>query len=203
MQPGTRHWTSGDTRRAARDGRDFTELRLKQARAVTFRQAFKTFFELKQHSLSNAKHLKQWPSTMATYVFPKIGNLLVAEVTHADVLAILESIWFDKFETAKRVLQRMESDFKSAILGGSREKASPCIGVAQEVGTRHREVEHHRALPYVEVPLFLKVLIDCPSEPVTKLAFEWLILTATRSRETRGAVRSTSSRRLGPSPGSA
>ena len=38
------------------------------------------------------------------------------------------------------------------------------------------------------MPTFIKRLHACPSEPVTKLAFEWLVLTATRSGETRGAI---------------
>ena len=95
------------------------------------------------------------------YVFPRIGAKPVADVTHADVLAILEPIWFEKPETARRVLQRMEAVFKSAILRGQREKASPCIGVAQELGVEHRNVEHHRALPYAEVPAFIKTLRAC------------------------------------------
>ena len=55
-------------------------------------------------------------------------------------------IWYEKPETAKRVLQRIEAVFKSAILRGSREKASPCVGVAEELGTRHREVQPSRRL---------------------------------------------------------
>jgi integrase len=176
-------------RRAARDGRDFAEDRRQQAaKATTFKQAFETFFEVKRQSLSNAKHIKQWPSTMQTYVFPTIGKKPVGDVTHADIIELLEPIWFEKPETAKRVLQRMEAVFKSAILRGQREKASPCVGVAQELGTRHREVEHHLALPHAEVKDFIKMLRASPASPVTKLAFEWLILTATRSGETRGAA---------------
>ena len=124
---------------------------------------------------------------MAKYVFPRIGTKLVADVTHTDVLAILEPIWFEKAETARRVLQRMEAVFDSAIMRGQREKASPCIGVAGELGVEHLNVEHHRALPYAEVPAFIATLRGCEATPVTKLAFEWLILTATRSGETRGA----------------
>ena len=179
-----------DIRRAAREGRDLpAEQRSKRAKSVTFRQAFDTFFDLRQQSLSNAKHLKQWPATMEAYVFPSIGDRSVSDIMHADILAILEPIWFEKPETAKRVLQRLEAVFKSAILRGQREKASPCIGVAQELGTDHRNVQHHRALPYTEVPAFIQTLRACRSNPITKLAFEWLILTATRSSETRGAMR--------------
>jgi integrase len=178
-----------DMRRAAREGRDLARERRQQAaRATTFRQAFDAFFELKRQGLSNAKHLAQWPATMETYVIPKIGSRPVGDVTHADILELLKPIWYAKPETAKRVLQRIEAVFKSAILRGQREKASPCIGVAQQLGTRHRKVEHHRALPYADVPAFIKLLRASSATPSTKLAFEWLILTTTRSGETRGAA---------------
>src|SRR5215831_3495802 len=157
-----------DIRRAARDGRDLpTEQRYERTKSASFRQAFDAFFHLRQQSLSNAKHLKQWPATMEAYVFPRIGDRPVSDITHADVLAIVEPIWFDKPETAKRVLQRMEAVFKSSILRGQREKASPCIGITQELGTDHRDVQHHRALPYDEVPAFIQALRASPATPIT------------------------------------
>jgi integrase len=178
-----------DHRRASKEGRDLAQERRQQhARATTCQQAFEVFFELKRKELSDARHLRRWPSAMAAYVFPKIGNRPVAEITHSEIISVLEQIWFEKPETAKRVLMRLESVFKSAILRGQREKASPCLGVTQELGTRHREVRHYRSLPYVEVPSFIKTLRASRAKPVTKLAFEWLILTATRSGETRGAM---------------
>jgi len=179
---------ASDIRRAARTGRDLiAEEEAQRAMSVTFKQAFESMFELRKKQLSNAKHMGQWTSTMETYVFPTIGKKAVSDVTHADILAILEPIWFEKAETARRVLQRLELVFKSAILRGQREKASPCIGVAEELGVKHLEVEHHRAMPYAEVPGFIQMLRESPCHDVTKLAFEWLILTATRSGETRGA----------------
>jgi hypothetical protein len=179
---------AGEIRRAARQGRDLTaEQRAERANSVSFRQAFETLFEIRKKTFSNAKHLGQWSATMETYVFPRIGDKPVSAITHADILGILEPIWFEKAETAKRVLQRLELVFKSAVLRGQREKASPCIGVAQELSVAHVKVEHHRALPYAEVPAFIRTLRTCNSNEVTKLAFEWLILTATRSGEARGA----------------
>jgi integrase len=118
------------------------------------------------------------------------GEVPIADVTTAHVLDALTPIWYEKPETARRVLQRMEAVFKSAILRGTREKASPCVGVAQELQTRHREVRHHPALPWQEVPALIGLLRSrAPrSLPATRLAFEFLILTAARSSEVRGAV---------------
>ena len=171
-----------DIRRAARQGQD-----LRQTKSVTFRQAFETYFALKRQSLSNERHMKQWPATMETYVFPLIGDRPVASITNSEVLEVLKDVWFEVPVTAKRVLQRMDAVFTSAIVRRQRKEASPCLGVAKELGGR-RDAEHHRALPYAEVPSFMQMLRCCRSEPIIKLAFEWLILTATRSGEARGAM---------------
>jgi integrase len=178
-------------KQAARDGIDLRSQQvLQRARELKFRQAFEDYFRVKRQQLSNAKHLAQWPSTMDAYVFPFFGDVPVSEVTTANVLDALMPIWFSKPETAKRVLQRVEAVFKSAILRGSREKASPCVGVADHLGTRHREQNHHAALPWQEVPEFIVDLRAMSKRgwPTTRLAFEFLILTAARSGEVRNAV---------------
>ena len=156
---------------------------------TTFCQMFEISFAQRQKQLSNAKHLKQWSSTMEAYVFPKIGDVPVADVTTGQVIDVLTPIWFDKPETAKRVLQRIETVFKSAIVRGIRVRATPCVGVAAELGTKHREVTHHASLEWVRVPAFISLLRNDGGRRrmVTALALEYLILTATRSGETRGA----------------
>lgn len=181
---------SEDLRRAARDGRDARAeaKRAQRSTGVTFRQEFEDFFAVRGQQLSNGKHVAQWSTTMETYVFPVLGRRPVAEITAAEVLAVLEPIWFAKPETASRVLQRMNAIFDSAILRGNRERANPCIGVTRELGTEHRKVMHHAALPWQDVPGFVRDLRQRPVMPATKLVFEFLILTATRSSEARGAL---------------
>ena len=112
----------------------------------------------------------------------------MAEIAHSDVLAVLEPIWFTKPNLAQRVLQWLESVFRSATLRGQRTSASPCIGVAQELGVRRRDIQHRRALPYREVPAFIQQVRSGRAIPVVKLCLEWTILTAVRSAEARGAV---------------
>ena len=159
--------------------------RMAEASDITFRRAFETFFATKRKSLSNEKHAAQWQSTMETYVFPTVGNRPVGEIEAREILDLLTPIWFAKAETARRVLQRLEAVFKSAILRGYRQQVSPCVGVREELGTRHQKVINHRALHYQRVPTFLAELRVSNSQPATRLAFEWLVLTATRSGETR------------------
>jgi integrase len=164
------------------------ETKQRRARGVTFEEAFWTYFEVKQHTLSNAKHLKQWPSTMEAYVFPMIGKMPVNEVAAGDIIRLLQPIWYEKPETARRVLQRLEAVFKSTIVRGFREKASPCIGIAGELGTAHRKVVHFRALPYKDLPELLQTVRNSKARPVTKLCFAYLVLTAARSSEARLAA---------------
>lgn len=181
---------ASEMRRSARIGRDpRIEHRVLAAQSVTFSEAFDAYMAVRSRSLTNAKHLRQWGSTMEAYVFPTIGDRPVAEINSGEVLAVLEPIWHSKPETAKRVLQRVKAVMDAAILHNWRERASPCIGVTHALGgTIHRLVRHHRALPYNCVASFLNTLRHCHAQPETKLAFEWLILTATRSGETRGAM---------------
>jgi integrase len=176
---------AAEIRRQAAEGRDIVGERRRRTEGVSFRQAFEAFFENKRKSISNAKNVVQWQSTMEMYVFPFIGDRPVAEIQSDEVLKVFAPIWFDKPDTARRLLQRVEAVFKSAILRGHRERASPCIGVTQELGTRAHRPTNYRFLPYQEVPEFVTRLRASGSQPSTRLAFEWLILTAARSGEVR------------------
>jgi integrase len=148
---------------------------------------FESHFAVRRQHLKNAKHVQQWESSMRDYVFPKIGDIPVSEISADDVLDILKPIWFTKPETAGRVLQRMNAIFDSAILRGLRERANPCVGVRAELGTKHRVVKHHPALPWRDVPDFVVGLRSMSALNVTRLALEFLILTACRSGEVRNA----------------
>ena len=44
---------------------------------------------------------------------------------------------------------------------------------------------HHPALPYAKVPAALELVRKSTAETVTKLSFEFLVLTAARSGEVR------------------
>lgn len=178
-----------DFRRAAAHGRDLAaELRAKKTDSITFAAAFEQFFQSKQKSLSNGKHVTQWTRTIQTYVLPFIGNRPVADIDASEIINLLKPIWHEKPETAARVLQRIEATFQSAIVLGHRERASPCIGIAQHLGQHHRSPSHHVALPYSDVAGFIGQLRGSERSRSLALALEFLILTAARSGEVRGAT---------------
>jgi Arm DNA-binding domain len=156
--------------------------------SVTFRSAFEQFFAVRRQRLSNGKHVQQWENTMRDYVFPAIGNLPVADIGAAELLEVLTPIWFEKPETASRVLQRLKATFDSAILRGFREKANPCTGISSELGICHRKVQHHPALHWRDVPEFFRSLDSRDMQQSSRSLFKFLILTACRSGEARGAT---------------
>ena len=177
-------------RQAVKSGVDpKAAVRERDRRGVTFRQAFEAYFENKRLQLSNAKHAAQWKATMETYVFPSIGDRRIDDIRAAEIDAILKPIWHDKPETASRVLQRLNAVFEDAIRLEHRTRASPTIGVAKALGVGHRKVEHHRAMPYAEVPAFARQLRHSNQRrSITRMLLEFVILTACRSGEARGAT---------------
>ncbi|MFD1693925.1 tyrosine-type recombinase/integrase [Roseibium aestuarii] len=109
----------------------------------------------------NQKHAAQWITTLETYVFPVIGKLQVSHLTAADFARVLKPIWLSKQETASRVKQRCDQVMKWCA-ANDHVVASPASVVAQlltkQSGKRER-VEHHPAVPWRDVPLFVRVSV--------------------------------------------
>jgi hypothetical protein len=55
----------------------------------------------------NARHRQLWRNTLTTDAFPHMGDLPIAEVATAHVMAALAPIWWEKTETASRVRGRL------------------------------------------------------------------------------------------------
>ncbi|SHK54941.1 Integrase [Shimia gijangensis] len=171
-------------RKLARAGGDPLAAK-KQAQAVlTFEEAARKVHELHKPTWRNAKHAAQFISTMETYAFPYMGNLKVADVTTADVLRVLTPIWTQKPETARRVRQRIGTIMKWAVAQGWRQD-NPAEAIAQALPKQDKTQKHRKALPYSEVANCIDVVKSSQAGATTKLALEFLVLTATRSGETR------------------
>ncbi len=153
----------------------------------TFERAADEVHRQRMATWSNSKHVTQWINTLRDYAFPVIGTKPVGEVTAPDLLNILMPIWTTKPETARRVRQRIGVVLDWARAAGFRQGDNPMPIVDQALPKQKRKERHHAALPYDQVHEFITSLRDGLSSPVTKLAFEFLILTAARSNEVRSA----------------
>ena len=130
---------------------------------------------------------KLWRSSLRDYAMPRLGQRPVNRINTADVMAVLLPIWNEKRETAKRVRRRISAVMRWAVAQGYREDnpAGDAIGAAlPRNGVRPR---HHPALPYAEVAGAIETVRGSGSYPATVLAFEFLVLTACRTGEVRGA----------------
>ena len=131
---------------------------------------------------------KLWRSSLRDYAMPRLGGLPVDRIRTSDVMAVLQPIWNAKRETAKRVRRRISAVMRWAVAQGYREDnpAGEAIGAAlPRNGVRPR---HHPALPYAEVAGAIETVRASDAYPATVLAFEFLVLTACRSGEVRGAL---------------
>lgn len=175
-------------RKVARDGGDpIAERRQARVTAPTFEQAARAVHRQRAPAWRNPKHKDQWINSLTEYAFPIIGGLRVDQIAAPDVLRVLSPIWLAKAETARRVRQRMHAVFDWAKASGHRSGDNPVDGVAKGLPKQPDRIRHHAALAYADMPSFINTLrADSIGEPV-KLAFEFLILTATRTSETLNA----------------
>ncbi len=125
--------------------------------------------------------------TLRHYAFPIIGNVPLNEIHTPHVLKVLSPIWTTKPETARRVRQRLSVVLDWARAAGHRSGDNPVELIGDALPRHKKTDEHHAALPYNQVPAFVTSLRQGLADPMTKLAFEFLILSAARSKEVRGA----------------
>ncbi len=176
-------------RKTARDGGDpLAERKKAQATLPTFAEAAELVHAEHQFTWKNSKHAAQWITTLRTYAFPHLGSKRIDQIETPDVLRALSPIWLTKPETARRVRQRIGMVLDWAKAAGHRSGDNPIDGVAKGLPKQGEREEHHAALPYAEVPAFVTRLCAISGQgEVSRLAFEFLILTAARTGEVLGA----------------
>lgn len=174
-------------RKQARDGEDPLADKRRNSEVQDFETVARKVHELKLPTWKNPKHADQWINTLDTYVFPTLGKRRVSDISVADVLAVLKPIWTSKHETATRVRQRMGDVFKWSIAQGWRTD-NPIVSVNEILPKVSKaKVQQRKSLDYDRIGEFLEKLQGSQANPLTKLALELLILTATRSSEVRQA----------------
>jgi integrase len=187
-----------ECRKARLDGLDPIEARrgkriqakLDAAKAMTFAACAERYIASHKVGWRNPKHAAQWPATLGTYVYPVFGSLPVQAVDVGLVMKAVEPIWAQKPETAGRVRGRIESVLDWATARGYRQGENPARwrGHLENLlpkKAKVRRVEHHAALPYVEIDAFMAELRR--QEGIDARALEFAILTAARTGEVIGA----------------
>lgn len=174
-------------RKHARAGEDPIALKRRSTGILTFEETAAKVHNLSAPTWRNEKHGQQWSNTLVTYVYPFFGSKRIDQVSSADVLTALTPLWNAKPETARRVKQRIGTVLKYAMAQGWRAD-NPADAITKALPKHDRSLTQHRqALPYGEVAAAVAAVQSSDAGMATKLAFEFLVLTATRSGETREA----------------
>jgi integrase len=166
------------------------ERALAAAKSMSFRDCAETYIAANESAWKNAKHAAQWTATLKTYVYPHIGHLAIADIDTGLVLKCIEPIWREKTETASRVRGRIESVLDWATVRKYRTGDNPArwTGHLEHVlpsKGKLAKVNHHAALPYAELPDFMRRLRE--RDGVAAKALEFTVLTAARTNEVIGA----------------
>ena len=131
---------------------------------------------------------KHWRSSLSNYVFPKIGSKPINDVNSADVMTCLAPIWHSRSTTARRVLQRLSAIMRWSIAQGFREDNPADDRITAALGSNTQRTQHLLALHHTQVGAALAKVRDSNVYPTARLAFEFAVLTVTRSGEARGAL---------------
>lgn len=214
MQGGKAHWMglgsypdvslaearekAAESRKQLRSGIDpltekrahLSKVRADSAKYITFDECAKQFIESKRAGWRNAKHAQQWENTLSSYASPIIGSLCVSQIESIHVLKVIEPIWTKKTETASRLRSRIELVLDWAKGRRYRSGDNPAAwkgNLDSQLAKpgKVKKVQHHDALPWQRIGAFVENLRKLKG--VSPRAVEFVILTAARSGEVRGA----------------
>lgn len=181
---------AGEARALIADGID--PLLIKQAK-----KSLPTFGEMADQLVAdlgpqwrNDKHRAQWSNTLASPELLELRQMRIDQVTTSDVVSCLKKSWTETPETAARLRGRIERVLDAAKAKGLRDGENPARwrGHLEHFLPKRQKLTrgHHAALPYQAVPAFVRDLST--RSGTSALALEFLILTAARSGEVRGAT---------------
>ena len=161
-------------------------------KALRFREILDEFFASKERVgfFTSERTQKRWHFCLHNHA-KALHNKPISEITTVDVFKVLEPIWLSKTETASRTRLYLEAVLSWAKTMGYRSGENPAVwrGNLDQLITskeRVRPVRHHPGMDWQDLPSFFTLLTKLEM-PAARL-LEFIILTASRSGEARGAV---------------
>ena len=169
---------------ARRGGQPFAERR---EAAPTFEQAARRTLEANRSTWAAAT-VRTWIRPLQNHVFPKVGARRVNQISRQDVIAVLAPIWTAKPGESSKILARMRTVFEW-VLAHDHVQENPCAnGIKAALPSQERTRTHHDAVPYRAVPDALNAILASGAAVSAKACARFVVLTACRSAEARGAT---------------
>ena len=177
---------SEEIRAAIAEGRDPLAER-RQPGVPTFRQAATQYIEDKSLEWRRPQQARDWNKALSSHAFPAFGNTRVDRVTRGSVLAVLRPLWSTRPAQARKLRQRIRAVFAAAQAHGHLD-LNPAGEVIDAALPKIPAVkDHFEAIPYQGVAAALRQIAASGASTASKLCFRFLVLTAARSGEARGA----------------
>ena len=170
--------------RAVFDGFDPRKMR---TTIPTFEAAAEAKIKLASLGWKNGKTETLWRSRLQAYVYPVIGSKRVDRITSADVLDVLRPVYEASHTTAVKIRQSIRATLGWAIGAGHRTDNPAGDSINEAIPKPNARGKHHRAIGYTQVAEALEIVGQSEAWWATVSAFRFLVLTAARSGEVRGA----------------
>ena len=178
---------AADNRTAVAEGRD--PLAEKHSPAMpTFTEAARAVHAANKPRWRNSRHIAGWMQTLERHAMPTLGYTPLDRIDRGDVLQVLTPLWTTRPETARRVRQRMRTVFLWGMAHDFMKTNPAGEAIDGALPPMPKVKEHLRALPYQEVRAALEAVQLSQASVSAKLCFRFLVLTAARSGEARGAT---------------
>ena len=160
----------------------------RRAKVLTFSEASDSALEANRRRWRNAKTVDNWRATMDKYAHPVFGDRPVDQIGREDVLRVLVPIWTAKPEIGRKVRQRIRATLAWAQAHGHVEHNVAGEAINAALPSMMSRKTHFRALPYQEVAAALDTIGASRASVAAKACLRFLVLTACRSGEARGAT---------------
>ena len=160
----------------------------RKVKIPTFRDAAEKTFESNRARWRSDKTARNWEQGMNKHVLPKLGALRVDRIRREDVLRVLTPIWTKTPEVARKQRNRIRTVLAWCQAHGFIEHNVAGEMIDGALPAMPAVKSHFRALPCRELSAALDTVALCNASVAARLCFRFLVLTATRSGETRGAV---------------
>ena len=160
----------------------------RQTQVPTFREAAERTFEANAPRWRNAKVIASWGQQLERYALPILGDLRVDQIGREEVLRVLTPIWTAKPETARKLRRRIRTVLRWAMAHGYVEVNVAGEAIDGALPPMLKVRKHFRSLPYREVAGALDAIAASGVSLPARLCLRFVILTAVRSGEARGAA---------------
>ena len=134
-----------------------------------------------------ANTLASWQRSLKLHAYPAIGRQPVDRITTADLLEFVGPLVTTLPGTARQIVPRLRKIFDHAIAHRHCSE-NPVNALRGALPKPAKSIEHSKALPHREVRAALDAIRACDEFEALRLLAQFVVLTAVRGGEARGAV---------------